>query len=284
MKQLLILSGKGGTGKTTISSSFIYLNQPNQVADCDVEAPNLHLMMKLDLKTSKAYHGLKKAKIIEDKCIGCGLCYEHCRFNAIENINKYVVNSYKCEGCKVCQIVCPSGAIDFVETVDGSINLYGDQPLFSTARLKMGSGNSGLLVSEVKRLLDLNDDQLTIIDGPPGIGCPVIASMSGVDFILLVTEPSMSGLSDLKRIIETIEKTRIKKAVCINKYDINTKISQKIIDYLYDKNIDYLGHIQYDSSVSDLINQGINIVEKESTVSKQIKDIYLKVHLLMTSK
>ncbi len=274
MKQLLVLSGKGGTGKTTIASSFIYLNQTKQFSDCDVEAPNLHLMYKSGKKESKPYHGLAKAFIDPQKCINCGLCFQHCRFNAIENAQSYSVNPYKCEGCGVCGYVCPADAIYFESMVDGSIDLFKKDYLFSTGSLKMGSGNSGLLVSEVKKQLDRSYDGLTIIDGPPGIGCPVIASMSAVDYILIVTEPSMSGYGDMIRIIETIKKARIHLAVCINKHDINPLMTQQIEDYLDNNQIPYVGVIDYDKEVSDLINRGINIVETESTVGKQIRNIY----------
>jgi MinD superfamily P-loop ATPase len=281
MKQLLILSGKGGTGKTTVASAFIDLNQTKQFADCDVEAPNLHLLYKQGKKTSQDYHGLAKAKIDPDQCIQCGACLEHCRFNAIEYIDTYQVNPYKCEGCGVCGYVCPAGAIEFESLVDGYIETYEQDYFFSTGSLKMGSGNSGLLVSEVKKQLNRDDQALTIIDGPPGIGCPVIASMSGVDFILLVTEPSMSGFSDMKRMIQTIKRTKIPMAVCINKYDINEKITQQIIDYLLVEAIPYLGQIQYDRDVNVWINHGRNIMESNHEVAHQIKKIYDRVQDLL---
>ena len=277
MKQLLVLSGKGGTGKTTIASSFIHLSKVKQFADCDVEAPNLHMMYKRGKHTTRPYHGLAKAYINPELCINCGKCYEHCRFNAIEhNEDAYHVNPYKCEGCKVCGYVCPVDAIDYKEGVDGQIDLYEDDYVFSTGRLKMGSGNSGLLVTEVKKQLS-KDEDLTIIDGPPGIGCPVIASMSGVDFILVVTEPSMSGYSDLKRIVQTIKRARIKCGVCINKYDINQDMTKRIKSYTLEENIPYMGEITYDQAVSDCINQGKQIVDTDELVGKEIKSIYKKV-------
>jgi MinD superfamily P-loop ATPase len=274
MKQLLILSGKGGTGKTTVASAFIHLNQAKQFADCDVEAPNLHLIYKKGNKTSLDYHGLAKAKIDPNQCIRCGACQEHCRFNAIDHRDTYQVNPYKCEGCGVCGYICPVDAISFESMVDGQIETYEEDYYFSTGSLKMGSGNSGLLVSEVKKQLKHDEQGITIIDGPPGIGCPVIASMTGVDFILLVSEPSMSGFSDMKRLIQTIRRTRINMAVCINKFDINLAISDKIRDYLIKENIPYARQIQYDQDVISWINQGKNIMESDHDVSHQIKQIY----------
>ncbi|QWC00103.1 ATP-binding protein [Mycoplasmatota bacterium] len=280
MKQLLILSGKGGTGKTTIASSFIRLAKSKQFADCDVEAPNLHLMYKKGSKDSKPYYGLKKAFIDQDVCVECGLCKDHCRFNAITDDDGYKVNPFKCEGCGVCGYVCPANAIDFQQSTDGSIDLYQDNYRFSTGSLKMGSGNSGLLVSEVKKQLQ-DSEGLTIIDGPPGIGCPVIASMSGVDFILVVTEPSMSGFSDMKRMIETIRKTKTPLAVCINKYDINKDISNNIKDYLYENNINFIGELPFDKEVNNLINQSISLVDTDNPVGVEIKNIYKQVIDLM---
>lgn len=276
MKQLLILSGKGGTGKTTIASSFIHLSKTKQFADCDVEAPNLHLMFRDKLVQSKPYYGLAKAIINQDKCIQCGLCLKHCRFNAIQYDGTYKVDPFKCEGCGVCGFVCPNEAIVFKQMVDGSVDLYEDDVLFSTGELKMGSGNSGLLVTEVKKQLKEYDD-LTIVDGPPGIGCPVIASISGVDFVLVVTEPSMSGFSDMKRMIQTIKKARVKHAVCINKYDINQEMTEKIVNYLNEESIEYVGPIAYSKEVNRLINQGVPVVTSKKEVGHQITDIYQKV-------
>lgn len=277
MKQLLILSGKGGTGKTTIASSFIQLSKTQQFADCDVEAPNLHLMQNSDHRTSKPYRGLAKAIINQDKCVGCGLCQQHCRFNAINDKDGiYSIDPFKCEGCGVCGFVCPQDAIDFEQMIDGSVDLYKNDMLFSTGRLKMGSGNSGLLVTEVKRQLK-EYDGLTIVDGPPGIGCPVIASISGVHFVLVVTEPSMSGFSDMKRMVQTIKKARVRHAVCINKFDINQEISRLIIDYLKQEGIPYVGHMEYSKSVSELINQGIPVIQSKERIADQIKLIYQKV-------
>ncbi len=282
MKKILVLSGKGGTGKTTIASSFIKLAKSKNFADCDVEAPNLHLVYKQGTYNSKPYYGLKIAKINQEKCLNCGICQDNCRFNAIDfNGLEYKINPYKCEGCGVCGFVCPQGAIDYIDSVSGSIDLYQDNYLFSTGSLKMGSGNSGLLVTEVKKQLDKNYEEITVIDGPPGIGCPVIASMSGVDFVLLVTEPSFSGFSDLKRIIETVEKFKLDFGVCINKYDINIEVSNKIKSYLKANNYSFLGDISYSEKVNEIINNRKLVVDSNTIVGKEIKDIYINTMKLL---
>ena len=276
MKQLLILSGKGGTGKTTIASSFIQLSQARAYADCVVEAPNLHLINNLGEKTSKPYYGMKKAKIDQSKCIKCGLCQTHCRFDAIDFDGTYKINPYMCEGCSVCQFVCPVDAIEMYDSIDGETTIYRGKQLFSTAELNIGSGNSGKLVTEVKENLksNLTDEEFVIIDGSPGIGCPVIASLSGVDMVLIVAEPTLSGLSDLQRIIETAKHFRVKIAVCVNKYNINESLTLKIKNYVEELKIAFVGKIPYDKNVVKLINKGKTPIDEESEVSFAIKQVY----------
>ncbi len=278
MKQLLILSGKGGTGKTTVASSFIKLAEAKAFADCDVEAPNLHLINHEGVKESKPYFGMKKAVINQDKCISCGICQSNCRFDAIDFDGNYTVDKYACEGCAVCQLVCPSKAIEMVEANDGETTIYRGNRLFSTAELKMGSGNSGKLVTQVKKNLrdNLTNEELVIIDGSPGIGCPVIASLSGVDMVLIVAEPTLSGISDMERILKTASIFKTKTAVCVNKYDTNIELTRKIETYTLSQNIAFLGVIPYDKKVVEIINQGRAVVEEDFSVSKAIKDVYSK--------
>ncbi len=203
MKRLLILSGKGGTGKTTTAAAFVKLSGARAFADCDVDAPNLHLVAGLEGEPEeKPFIGSEKAVIDENKCVNCGICAEKCRFGAITLENGHTkVGEYACEGCGVCAYVCPQQAVSMVKDVAGTQFLYKGQTVFSTARLKMGRGNSGKLVTSVKMdmLKNTPDTELAVIDGSPGIGCPVIASVSGMDLVLVVAEPSLSGLSDLKR-------------------------------------------------------------------------------------
>ena len=225
MKQLLILSGKGGTGNTTVASAFIKLSQVEAFADCDVDAPNLHLVTQSDAAPqTEAYFGLPKAVIRTASCIDCGSCAQHCQFHAIEKNNaRWQVNPYACEGCGVCAYVCPADAVEMNDTPSGEMQLYiNTHYIFSTAQLKMGSGNSGKLVTEVKKRMRSGartagrSQEIAIIDGSPGIGCPVIASLSGVQLALIVAEPSVSGISDLERIIHTAEIFHVIPAVCVN--------------------------------------------------------------------
>lgn len=284
MKQILILSGKGGTGKTTVASAFIKLANAFAYADCDVEAPNLHLALKHQSLAEKDFYGLPKAVIDNEKCIRCNLCYEHCRFRAIDKLVDYQVNLYACEGCGVCQLVCPTNAISLKKMVDGKLQKYEKIKIFSTAKLKMGSGNSGKLVTEVKnQIKDANHD-LAIIDGPPGIGCPVIASLSGVDLVLIVTEPSIAGISDLKRIIETSRYFDVKIAVCINKFDTNLIKTKEIIDYCYQEELAFVGKIPFDKNVNNIFNQGKTIIDEDIPSRKAIKSIFKKTMLLFNKE
>lgn len=287
MKQLLILSGKGGTGKTTVAGAIIKLHRAKAYADCDVDAPNLHLIAQhRDMPVKKDYYGLPKAYIDKDLCTDCGLCQQSCRFGAIHYKDNYFVDANACEGCGVCEIVCPSHAISLYEAVAGELFLYADQSVFSTAKLKMGSGTSGKLVTEVKQQLTnaAKDIELAIIDGSPGIGCPVIASLSGVDMALIVAEPSVSGISDMERIIKTARYFGTEIAVCVNKYDTNISITKEIEDFCNNNDIAYAGIIPYDSLAVSAINSGRSIVEIECISGNAVKTVYAKVINIMQNK
>ena len=281
MKKLLILSGKGGTGKTTIASSFIELSKSKAFADCDVDAPNLELVINPKSSPKKSdFYGLPKASIDNSKCIKCGNCKNLCKFGAIsiDEFNNYIVDPIKCEGCSVCTLKCPTNAIKMKDNICGNLKFYDEDFKFSTAKLKIGEGNSGKLVTKVKEELNnFNTSDLAIIDGSPGIGCPVIASITGVDFVLIVAEPSFSGFSDLKRIIKTVRSFNINMAVCINKYDINTKISDDIENYCTNNNINFVGKISYDKTIPENQNMKKNIINTNSLAKKEICDIYNNV-------
>lgn len=286
MKELLILSGKGGTGKTTIASAFIKLLEAKAYADCDVDAPNLHLITGWNSKPEKTdYYGMPKADINSELCIDdCGQCKQSCRFDAISAEKGYKVDLFACEGCGVCECVCPVEAITLIPDVAGEMMLYSDsEKIFSTARLKMGNGTSGMLVTEVKKHMKESAayTQLAIIDGSPGIGCPVIASFSGVDMVLIVTEPSISGISDMERIINTAVKFGTKTAVCINKFDTNIENTEKIEEFCKEQRLSFIGRIPFDSDAVKAINNGQTIVDTGCISGIAVKAVYEKAMELL---
>ena len=283
MKQLLILSGKGGTGKTTLSSAFISYANINVFADCDVDAPNLHLVTKQQNEPKvKDYYGMDKAVIDPERCIGCGVCEAHCRFDAIiENGETFRVSSYACEGCAVCEAVCSSNAIQMHPAVAGELRLFADdESVFSTAELEMGSGTSGKLVTRVKLEMRSAVSQnkiitdLAIIDGSPGIGCPVIASISGVNVVLIVAEPTLSGISDMQRIAQTAKHFGVPTAVCVNKYDINLENTEKIKTFCSEEGLTYLGEIPFDPCAVKAVNQGVSIIDIDCPAGEAAKTIF----------
>lgn len=280
MKKVLILSGKGGTGKTTVAASFIHFSNAQAIADCDVDAPNLHLVTSLKgTPTITDFIGGEKAVIDPEKCIGCEKCREHCRFHAIEIGEKGCqIQEYSCEGCGVCAFVCPQDAISLRADLAGRQELYPNAPVFSTAALKMGRGNSGKLVTNVKlaMLKHAPETDLAVIDGSPGIGCPVIASMSGVDLVLIVAEPSFSGISDLKRLVKTAQSFQVPIAVCVNKYDVNPKKAEEIQDFCLKHNLAFNGLIPYDKQASEAVNAGKSIAETDCPMQKALKQVYQK--------
>lgn len=277
MKKLLILSGKGGSGKTTVAAAFIDMLRAEAFADCDVDAPNLHLVMKMSAPPEKKdYYGSQKAVIDTAKCAGCGICAEKCRFEAISiKEGKFCVDELACEGCGACACLCPEGAAALANDLAGEQMLYNGERIFSTARLKMGRGNSGLLVSEVKKdlLKAAGDRELAVIDGPPGIGCPVIASVSGVNMALIVAEPSLSGIHDMERALKTAETLQVKTAVCVNKYDTCPENAAKIRAICEEKGVPFAGMIPYDKNASEAANEGRSLAGIDCPASAAIKAV-----------
>lgn len=285
MKRLLILSGKGGTGKTTTAAAFIRFAQAKAIADCDVDAPNLHLVTEQKTEpTVTEFLGGDKAVIDPKKCIGCGICQTHCRFHALmESDGIYQVNEYACEGCGVCAYVCPQEAVTLQKDVAGRRELYVDDGVFSTATLKMGRGNSGKLVTDVKlaMLKAAPETDLAIIDGSPGIGCPVIASVSGMDLVLVVAEPSHSGISDLKRLVKTAETFEAKLAVCVNKWDVSPESTAAIETFCQEAGLPFVGKIPYDASASAAINQGMSLADIDCPARDALKEIFVNTSKLL---
>ena len=285
MKQLLIVSGKGGTGKTTVAGAFIRLSGAAAYADCDVDAPNLHLLMAQSSPPQRTdYYGLQKAEIDPGLCTGCGQCAEQCRFHAISKASPYTVDAFACEGCGVCRELCPAGAVALVPSVAGELMLYSDADrVFSTAQLRMGSGTSGKLVTEVKKRMKSAAPQaeLAVIDGSPGIGCPVIASMSGVNLALIVAEPSVSGISDMQRIVRTARILHTKLAVCVNKADTNPAKAEEIESFCRESDIPFVGRIPFDPEAVRAVNRGLTIAEVDCPSGRAVREVYNKTMKLL---
>ncbi len=282
MRQLVILSGKGGTGKTTVASALIRLSGARACADCDVDAPNLHLVNRHYSSGETApYWGLPLADIDPVLCTACGECEVNCRFGAIIPGAPHRVDPYACEGCGVCVLVCPTDAINMRPHEAGTMTLYAQENrVFSTAQLRTGAGTSGLLVSQVKKRMNeamKEDIPLAIVDGSPGIGCPVIATLSGADVTLIVAEPSLSGISDLKRIVKTARGFGVRIAVCVNKANINPEKAEQIRRYCERETLFFAGVIPYDPLAIEAVNRGQTIADTPCPSGKAVREIYRNI-------
>lgn len=231
VNEIVVISGKGGTGKTSITASIIPFLENPVVADCDVDAPDLHILLHPEETNSEKFVGLKKAVVDSSKCIQCGKCFDHCKFGAISK--SIVFNSMKCEGCGVCELVCPVNAVTMEDTVVGT--LYQGKTIYGPmvrARLIPGEETSGKLVSQVrnkaKKIAEEDGYKTVIIDGSPGIGCNVISSITGADTVIIVTEPTRSGLHDLRRVLDVTEKFSGDSFIVINKYNLSEEMCSNI--------------------------------------------------------
>jgi len=289
MKELVVISGKGGTGKTSIVSSFAALANPAVLADCDVDAADLHLILDPTVVREENFSGGNRAEILQDRCTACGLCHELCRFDAIipnasANGNPtYRVDPIACEGCGVCAHFCPEQAIDFSPAVNGkwfvSDTRFG--PMVH-AKLGIAEENSGKLVAHVrthaKQIAQEKQMDLILIDGPPGTGCPVIASITGADLILAVTEPTLSGLHDLNRIFKLARHFDIPMLVCVNKWDLNPEITEKIELQARNNQVGVCGRIRYDRSVTEAQLKVQSVIEHgNSPAAEDIMKVWEKV-------
>jgi MinD superfamily P-loop ATPase len=263
MKEIVVLSGKGGTGKTSIVASFAALAQSKVLADCDVDAADLHLLLKPKVKEEREFWSGQVAFIDEDKCTECGLCQELCRFGAIKDFN---VDPISCEGCGFCYQVCPVDAITINESMSGhsfiSETKYG---YLCHARLGIAQENSGKLVALVRQnaklIAERENLDYTITDGPPGIGCPVISSLSGARLALLVTEPTLSGIHDLERVLGVCQHFGVPALISINKYDINQENTEKIERYCLNKGVEVASKIPFDNVVTEALIKRLPVVE-----------------------
>jgi MinD superfamily P-loop ATPase len=279
MKQITFISGKGGTGKSTLVSSLNLMVQNKVIADCDVDAPNLHILMDGKLLKKNDYFGAKEAIINNSLCKKCNKCKMVCRFDAISE--KIEILEYKCEGCGACVIVCPFNAIRLEEVKTGETYVTKtENGLFSHALLDIGAEGSGKLVTEVrKNIYDFsNNEDWLLIDGSPGIGCSVIASITGTDAVVVVSEPTMSGLSDLERVLEVSRHFNIPAFVCINKYDLNTEITSKIENYCKNNQFIVIGKIPFEPLIVKALQEFKTPIEANiENITDEIKNIWEKL-------
>lgn len=293
MREIVIISGKGGTGKTSISASFAYLEGSNAVvADCDVDAANMHLLLNADFSSKEDFFSGELAVIDESRCNNCGKCKAVCRFDAIEQKDgQYIVDKISCEGCWYCSRVCPNDAITMVKQKAGDLfvsNIKNNSTMVH-AKLGFAAENSGKLVARVKqeaKILALkNDKEFVITDGSPGIGCPVISSLSGAKLVVLVTEATVSGLHDLKRVVKLL-KTFSLQAVCIiNKYDLNANMTQAIEEYLAKENIRVIAKLPYDETFTQALTDAKPVVEynAKSQLSIMIQESWEEIKEIIRS-
>ena len=281
MKQIVVISGKGGTGKTIFTGALGALADNKVMADCDVDAADLHLLLTPEVIEKHEFKSGSTAKIDKNTCIQCGKCISVCRFSAISD--DFIIDPIGCEGCGFCSLVCPPKAIIMEENLSGhwfiSKTRFG--PMVH-AKLGIAEENSGKLVAlvrkQAKELADKNGCDWVIVDGAPGIGCPVIASLSGIDCALVVTEPTLSGLHDAERVIEVARHFNVPVKLIVNKYDLNPKMSEKIEKYCNDNNVDLLGKISFDKSVVRAMVAGKTIIEyQDCPAKKEIVGIWEKL-------
>ena len=272
MREIVVISGKGGTGKTSLTASFAMMGATDVVlADCDVDAADMHLLMQPDLESSEDFYSGQIAYIEQANCISCGICQEVCRFDAISVIEgQYIVAPLDCEGCGYCARVCPTETIINEHLLVGELfvsNIKTGSKMVH-AHLGIGADNSGKLVAKVKdeaKALALKfEKDYVLVDGSPGVGCPVISSLSGASFAVLVTEPSISGIHDLKRVYELVKKFNIKAGCIINKADVNIEKQAEIIQFLADEGIENLADLPYDEDFTKAMTLGQTIVEYDN--------------------
>ncbi|MBU8933423.1 MAG: ATP-binding protein [candidate division Zixibacteria bacterium] len=274
MTELIVVSGKGGTGKTSLVGSLAALSQNKVLVDCDVDAADLHLILQHNVLRTTKFIGGKQASIIEERCTNCGLCEEFCRFDAIKHKSpsdldgeeKYWIDKHACDGCAACVRHCPEQAIDFKEVISGDwfLSETPHGPLLH-ARLGLAQANSGKLVSLLRQQARLMAEKrgldLIIVDGPPGIGCPVIASITGATYVLIVTEPSMSAMHDMERLLQLTTHFRMPTGICINRSDINHDLTSRIENFAKKQKVNTLGRIPFDPAVTQAQLEGTSVIE-----------------------
>jgi MinD superfamily P-loop ATPase len=285
MRELVVVSGKGGTGKTSLTASFAALAGRSVIADCDVDAADLHLVLAPRVRLRKEFRAGHEAVINADLCTGCGLCREVCRFDAVRvdaegsGEPRFSVDTTACEGCGVCVRSCAEGAIDFPERVSGEWYVSDTRcgPMVH-ARLGIAAENSGKLVSIVRRqareIAEREGQELLLVDGPPGIGCPVIASLTGTSAVLVVTEPTLSGEHDLERVLDLARHFEVPAAVCVNKWDLNPEMTARIERGASGCGAWTAGRVRYDPGVTAAQIQGKTVVEIDAPSGNDIRNLW----------
>ncbi len=282
MKELVVVSGKGGTGKTTVTASFAVLAENKVMADCDVDAADLHLLLNPQNIRSEAFVSSQVAYIDREQCFECDICRNVCRFDAISE--DYIVNPLLCEGCRLCQRMCPAEIIEIRKQENGRWHLaetrYGPMVY---AQLGVAEENSGQLVSlvrqEAQKLAKEKNLNYIIIDGPPGVGCPVNSALTGTNLAVIVTEPTLSGIHDLKRILDLTGHFKVPALVVVNKFDLNEENTRTIESYCREKGVPVVGKIPFDTTVIDALRAGKIVVEygKDGWVTRAIEKIWQAV-------
>jgi MinD superfamily P-loop ATPase len=287
-KEIVILSGKGGTGKTSLSASLASLLSGKVMVDCDVDAANLHLILNPEKTIRQSdFTGGSKADIDPEVCTKCGVCRDACRFDAISS--DFVIDPFLCEGCGACFTLCPHCAVNFTENIAGTwyVTDTKNNERFVYAEMLPGEDNSGKLVSAVRNEARIEaketGNSIILIDGPPGIGCPVISSITATELVIIVTEPTPAGVHDLERIVALANHFKIKTAVVVNKCDINPGLLNNIKDYCSGNNIDYLGEIPYDPAVTEAQREGKSIIDykSDSSAAIAVRDIFKRIKLMI---
>ena len=291
MKELVVISGKGGTGKTSIVASFAALAENAVLADCDVDAADLHLVLEPRIVQRSAFSGGSRARIKSSNCTACGKCEEVCRFDAVEHVGPsngrvdktFFIDPIACEGCGVCARFCDEDAIEFAPADNGTWYISNTRlgPMVH-AKLGVAEENSGKLVSlvrsEAKKLANQRNRDLLIIDGSPGIGCPVIASITGADLALVVTEPTLSGLHDLDRVAQLTKHFGVLAMVCVNKWDLNAELTGEIEANACRLGVETVGRVRYDRAVTEAqIKQRALVEYSEEGAALDIMDLWSRV-------
>jgi MinD superfamily P-loop ATPase len=290
MKELVVISGKGGTGKTSLAASFAVLAERPVIADCDVDAADLHLVLAPQVRERHDFASGHQAVIRQADCRGCGTCLELCRFEAVQKTIREdgavttAIDPVACEGCGVCVRFCPQRAIDFPESLSGEWMISDTRcgPMVH-ARLGVAAENSGKLVSivrrEARRMAEAENRSVIIVDGPPGIGCPVIASLTGATLVLVVTEPTVSGEHDLERVLKLARHFDMPAAVCVNKWDLNPEMSERIEDMARRSGAKIAGRVRYDRAVTAAQLQERAVVETEAPCVADIQQVWKNINL-----